>query len=601
MSFAARVVVVVVVVVTVVALTFVPREGECHDPSGVALAMTRRARERGTTASNAREGRTFDARDWISEDRANVKTFAMTTSSKTSSSSSSRLRGGVEWTGALTTTFAIRDDAFDLIVDTGSALTYLPCVGCAHCGKNHEHEFYDYRTSPTFEKVTCANASGRETCATTLGGKCSTSSTGVAEECAYEVKYAEGSKSDGYFVRDEVDFGGGVKREMVSFGCETKETNAIYDQKADGVMGFSRGTATVHAQLAQRGVIENAFGMCVEGFNGGGMLTLGKFAFNASASPTLAYADTSAAQESSTIFHVVRASSWAMNGVELTRGGYDTIIDSGTTFTYVPMEMFNAVEAQLAANAKVHGLRAVDGPDPEYDDICYSVAGLSTATIDSFFPKLVTTYVGVGGTPVNITLGAENYMFQHELNAHAFCLGIFAQAEAYILMGQITMRDVFIEFDITKNRIGMGSTNCTHMRQTYLGGTAAGGGSDYDYGDYGDYGYEDYYDYEGYDYHPGGGTVPSNDNDYNGRNNNHHHGGGGNNDDDSAAAAATAREKARERRTLYIFIGALVGGIAIAVVASYFFLRERPTPQQAFHRLDEDDVLDSQIELNEVA
>ena len=40
---------------------------------------------------------------------------------------------------------------FDLIMDTGSPITYLPCLGCSPklCG-HHEHQYYDWRLSKDF-------------------------------------------------------------------------------------------------------------------------------------------------------------------------------------------------------------------------------------------------------------------------------------------------------------------------------------------------------------------------------------------------------------------------------------------------------------------
>ena len=45
--------------------------------------------------------------------------------------------------------------------------------------------------------------------------------------------------------------------------------------------------------------------------------------------------------------------------------GYGTVLDSGTTFTYLPSDAFAAFKDAVSAFALEHGLRSVKGPDPK--------------------------------------------------------------------------------------------------------------------------------------------------------------------------------------------------------------------------------------------
>ena len=99
-----------------------------------------------------------------------------------------------------------------------------------------------------FERLYCGEASDATLCEETMKGTCQSDG-----RCSYVVSYGEGSSSRGYVVRDRVRLGEGTLSAMLAFGCEEAETNAIYEQKADGLFGFGRGTATVHAQLASAG------------------------------------------------------------------------------------------------------------------------------------------------------------------------------------------------------------------------------------------------------------------------------------------------------------------------------------------------------------
>jgi hypothetical protein len=385
-------------------------------------------------------------------------------STAATASAATRLRGGVLGTGTLVAEYALADgQTYDLIVDTGSARTYVPCKGCARCGE-HAHGYYDYDRSMEFERLDCGEASDATLCEETMKGTCQSDG-----RCSYVVSYAEGSSSRGYVVRDRVRLGEGTLSAMLAFGCEEAETNAIYEQKADGLFGFGRGTATVHAQLASAGLIENVFSFCVEGFGAnGGVLTLGRFDFGADA-PALARTPL-VADPANPAFHNVRTSSWKLGDSLIEHlNSYTTTLDSGTTFTFVPRSVWDSFKTRLDTQATQAGLEIVAGPDPQYDDVCYGVSAaamnmtLSQSTVSEWFPPLTIAYEG----GVSLTLGPENYLFAHETNSAAFCVGIFANPNNQILLGQITMRDTLMEFDVANSRVGMAPANCRRLREKY--------------------------------------------------------------------------------------------------------------------------------------
>ena len=45
--------------------------------------------------------------------------------------------------------------------------------------------------------------------------------------------------------------------------------------------------------------------------------------------------------------------------------GYGTVLDSGTTFTYLPSEAFSAFKEAVSSYALEHGLHSTKGPDPK--------------------------------------------------------------------------------------------------------------------------------------------------------------------------------------------------------------------------------------------
>ena len=67
------------------------------------------------------------------------------------------LRGSIASAGYHYATVALGTPArsFEVIVDTGSTMTYVPCSSCTHCGSHDDHGPYDPAASSTYEAVPC--------------------------------------------------------------------------------------------------------------------------------------------------------------------------------------------------------------------------------------------------------------------------------------------------------------------------------------------------------------------------------------------------------------------------------------------------------------
>lgn len=141
--------------------------------------------------------------------------------------------------------FGTPGQRFDLIIDTGSSLTAMPCQGCSHCG-SHSHEAsgglpaysrarFDGAASSTYTALDCQHARCYQS------GRCSGST------CPYGVSYSEGSSIRGHMALDVAWFarrssaaGHASVACEATFGCQTSETNLFHDQVADGICGFSQ-------------------------------------------------------------------------------------------------------------------------------------------------------------------------------------------------------------------------------------------------------------------------------------------------------------------------------------------------------------------------
>ncbi|XP_066334594.1 uncharacterized protein [Miscanthus floridulus] len=98
---------------------------------------------------------------------------------------------------------------------------------------------------------------------------------------------------------------------------------------------------------------------------------------------------------------------------------YGTVLDSGTTYAYLPEQAF--VAFRDAVTSKVHSLKKIRGPDPNYKDICFAGAGRNVLKLHEVFPDVDMVF----GNGQKLSLTPENYLFRHSKVDGAYCLGVF--------------------------------------------------------------------------------------------------------------------------------------------------------------------------------
>ena len=155
------------------------------------------------------------------------------------------LSGALHTLGYYSTDVCIGSPAkrYDLIIDTGSSVTAVPCSTCRQCGTHHcgVAGRFDLKRSSTGQPVGCRSHSGLtcESC--------------ISNQCSYSVHYTEGSAIKGHVVSDiahmrhtsaspmEADIPFGLR---IFVGCQTLETGMFYKQVC----------ATKHNPVLQAGV-----------------------------------------------------------------------------------------------------------------------------------------------------------------------------------------------------------------------------------------------------------------------------------------------------------------------------------------------------------
>ncbi|XP_068656503.1 aspartic proteinase 36-like [Aristolochia californica] len=333
---------------------------------------------------------------------------------------------------------------FALIVDSGSTVTYVPCSDCEQCGKHQDPRFQPDLSS-TYQQVMC---------------NIDCSCDDLRKVCIYERQYAEQSSSSGVLGNDIISFGkeSALGPQRAVFGCENAETGDLFSQHADGIIGLGSGPLSIMDQLVEKGVISDSFSLCYGGMDvGGGAMVLGGI----SSPPDMVFSRSDPVRSP---YYNIELKEIHVGGAPLQLppkafdGKHGTVLDSGTTYAYLPEAAFVAFRDALIKN--LQNLKQIHGPDPNYNDICFSGAGSDPSQLSKSFPKVEMVF----GNGHKLLLTPENYLFRHSKVHGGYCLGIFQNGkDPTTLLGGIIVRNTLVTYDRQNQRVGFWKTNCSEL------------------------------------------------------------------------------------------------------------------------------------------
>ncbi|XP_073311987.1 aspartic proteinase 39-like isoform X2 [Primulina huaijiensis] len=362
---------------------------------------------------------------------------------------------------------------FALIVDTGSTLTYVPCTTCRQCGTHQVIYFFPIpvkycRLRFNISLIYCVSFSSFDPkfqpnlSSTYKPVKCNIDCPCDSDrnQCTYERQYAEISSSSGVLGDDIVSFGNQSELEpqRAVFGCENMETGDLYSQHADGIMGLGRGDLSIVDKLVKKGVISDSFSLCYGGMDvGGGAMVLGGMSSPAAMIFTRSDPLRSPYYNIELMEIHVAGKALPLNPKTFD-GEYGTVLDSGTTYAYLPELAFVAFKTAIFRELK--SLERIQGPNPNYDDICFSGAESDTSLLSKSFPSVEMVF----SNGQKLLLSPENYLFRHSKMPGSYCLGIFTNGEDLTtLLGGIIFRNTLVTYDREHERIGFWKTNCSEL------------------------------------------------------------------------------------------------------------------------------------------
>ncbi|GFZ10018.1 eukaryotic aspartyl protease family protein [Actinidia rufa] len=253
------------------------------------------------------------------------------------------------------------------------------------------------------------------------------------EPCPYNVDYySENTSSSGFLFEDELQLasvGDYVSQSLVQasviIGCGRKQSGSYLDGAApDGIMGLGLGDISVPSLLAKAALIQNSFSLCIDETYSG----------------RIVFGDQGFATQQSTLFlplqgkyitYLVEVTHYCIGSSCLKQTGFQALVDSGTSFTYLPHEIYEKVvlEFDKRVDARKAGLEGFP--------YCYEASSQDLLNIPSM--ELIFA--------MNQSFVIENPMFQITDNQQTGFQALVDSGTSFTYLPHEIYEKVVLEFD----------------------------------------------------------------------------------------------------------------------------------------------------------
>ncbi|KAL5102020.1 hypothetical protein RYX36_006347 [Vicia faba] len=353
-----------------------------------------------------------------------------------------------------------------MVLDTGSELSWL------HCKKlpNLNFIFNPHRSS-SYTPTPCTSP----ICTTQTRDLTNPPSCDGNKLCHVIVSYADSSSMEGNLAIETFSIGGSVQSKLV-FGCmDTDISSGDEDSKTTGLMGMDLGTLSFPNQLKLP-----KFSYCISGQDSTGVLVLGDGpGLGTSLHYTPLIKKTTRLPYYNRVAYTVQ-----LEGIKVGEkllplpksvflpdhtGAGQTMIDSGTQFTFLLGSVYTALKNEFALQTK-NMLKPLGDPKFVFQgtmDLCFRVP------VGSRLPALPAVTLVFAGAEIKVA--GETLLYKvsdvAKGNDWVYCftfgnsdlLGI----EAF-LIGHHHQQNLWMEYDLVNSRIGFADTNC-HLVSQRLG------------------------------------------------------------------------------------------------------------------------------------
>jgi len=338
---------------------------------------------------------------------------------------------------------------YSAILDTGSDLIWTQCAPCLLC-VDQPTPYYDPAQSPTYRAIGCSSP----VCNALYYPLC------FQNVCIYQYFYGDSASTAGVLANETFTFGTNATRVTVpsiSFGCGNLNAGSLAN--GSGMVGFGRGSLSLVSQLGSP-----RFSYCLTSFlskvpsrlYSGAYATLNST--NASTSgpvqstpfvvnpalPTMYFLNLTGISVGGVLLPIDPAV-FAINDTDGTGG---TIIDSGTTITYLAEPAYGAVRAAFVSQIKLPLLNVTDA---SVLDTCFKWPPPPRQSLT--LPQVVFHFDGA-----DMELPLPNYMLVEPISG-GLCLAMATSSDGSII-GNFQHQNFHVLYDLENSLLSFVPAPC---------------------------------------------------------------------------------------------------------------------------------------------
>ncbi|XP_038876324.1 aspartic proteinase CDR1-like [Benincasa hispida] len=337
------------------------------------------------------------------------------------------------------------------VADTGSDVIWTQCEPCPNCYEQSAPMFNPSK-STTYKNVPCSSP------ICSYAGE--DSSCSAHSECLYSISYGDRSHSQGDFAVDTVTMGSTsgspVTFPHMAIGCG-HDNAGTFDASVSGIVGLGQGSASLVSQMGP--ATGGKFSYCLAPI-GNSSAESSKLNFGSNA-------DVSGSEAVSTpIYTSVKYKTFyslKLEAVSVGENKFDfpivssrlggegnIIIDSGTTLTFLPVDLYNNFATTISDSIN---LQRTDDPN-QFLDYCFA-----TTTDDYEAPSVTMHFEGA-----DVPLNRENVFIR--ISDDIVCLAFKASQddqEMIFIYGNISQNNFLVGYDIKNMVVSFKQADCVAM------------------------------------------------------------------------------------------------------------------------------------------
>ncbi|XP_057465817.1 aspartic proteinase CDR1-like [Actinidia eriantha] len=331
------------------------------------------------------------------------------------------------------------------IADTGSDLTWTQCEPCTQC-YNQNAPLFDPQNSSTYSELSCQS----QPCQALPTSSCD------EDACQYRMTYGDQSYSVGTLAAETFTLGSASGRAVsipnMVFGCGHND-EGTFNETAMGIIGLGGGSVSLISQLSD--AINGKFSYCLSGFNTDDTIK-SKINFGdiALVSGSGVVSTPIGSKEISTFYYLTLESITVGNKslayeTKIKYSGDDDgqqgniIIDSGTTLTLLPGDLYEKLESEVKQAIKNEPSANPQGAL----GLCYG-----HISIDDL-PNMTFKFIGA-----ELELSPTNTFVQ---NGELICLAIIPSDMGIAIFGNLGQMNFLIGYDLVKKQVSFMPTDCS--------------------------------------------------------------------------------------------------------------------------------------------